>query len=129
MALTNADFIFPVGELQASMFPGQVLTTLIDAWIAQAVTKVAGLSPLVQDTAATHWVYFRAYSAIAKRIGVNPTRESFGGNSGGGVQSTVDWGQNKSTYWEELAQKALDNFNSYVPAEPPKEPGWSFHVF
>jgi len=129
MTLTSADFIYPTGEIQASFFPKETLATLIDAWIDQAETKVASIAAADQDTAAAFWVYYRAYSAIAMRIGANPSRMTFGGNSGGGVESSVDWGQNKSDYWANLAQAALDNFHYYVPAVPPVDetPAFDFY--
>lgn len=129
MALLPASFIHPVGKLQPSMFPGEDLTAIVTVWIADAVTMVASLAPSVQDTAGAFWVYYRAYDAIAQRVGASPSSYSYGGNSGGGVQSTVNWGQNKSDYWAKLAQEALDAFNTYVPAEPPRDKGWSFRVY
>lgn len=129
MALTPADFIHPIGTLQPAMFPGENLTTLVQAWINQGMTKVAHLDVSIQDTVATHWVYYRAYSTIAERIASQPSSHSMGGNSGGGVETTVNWGQNRADYWETKAAKALKDFEYYVPPVPAKDSGWNFKVF
>lgn len=129
VTVTNADFIHPIGELQATMFPKETLTDLLDTWITQATAKVAGVAAAEQDAAVSFWIYYRAYSAIAKRIGASPSSTSFGGNSSGGVESTINWGQNKAEYWEKLAQKALDDFQYYVPLVPPVDKGWTFKVY
>lgn len=129
LGITYADFIYPVGELQPNMFPKENLQAIISTWLAQAETKVASVAAADQDAAAMHWVYYRAYSAIAKRIGASPSRMSFGGNSGGGVESTVDWGQNRADSWSELAQAELDKYHYYVPEVPPADTGASFRVY
>lgn len=125
MALTADDFIYPVGQLQTAHFPGEHLDVLVEAWLTQAIAKVAGLSSDIQDIAASHWVYYRAYDAIANRIAGLPNRTSFGGNSGGGVESTVDWGQNRSDYWAKKAAAELEKFEYYVPPQTPVTPAWS----
>jgi hypothetical protein len=114
LALVAADLIYPKGRLQPVLFPKETLATIVEAWLSEAETKVADVDAADQDAAATHWVYYRAYSAIAERIAASPSRESFGGNSGGGVESTVDWGQNRADYWEKKAADELAEFESIL---------------
>lgn len=129
MTLEAASFIHPLGELQANMFPSETLATLVDAWIADGATKVTGVAASEQDTATSHWVYHRAYATVAKRIAASPSSTSFGGGSGGGVESTINWGQNKADYWEQLAKKELDSFHYYVPEVPPSNSRPLFLVY
>ncbi|MCC6457275.1 MAG: hypothetical protein IT328_20140 [Caldilineaceae bacterium] len=126
MAVTSNDLIYPKGKLQSTMFRGENLATLADAWLDQAATKVVDVAEEDKDAAATHWVYYRAYSTIAERIGVNPSRTSFGGNSGGGVESTEDWGQNRADYWEKKAAAELAEFERLLPPDSPATPSYHF---
>lgn len=123
VTLFAANFIHPEGELQPVMFPKENLGALLDAWISQATSKVAGVAASEQDNAAAAWVYYRAYSTIARRIGASPSSHSSSGT--GGVETTVNWGQNRADYWEELAQQQLDRFEYYVPPAPTASQPWS----
>jgi len=71
MALLASDLIYPVGELTQIMFPGAVLDDLADTWIISAAALTT------DDTAATHWIYWRAYTAVANRLAATPNSEVY----------------------------------------------------
>lgn len=113
VTLTPADLTYPAGQLQEGFFPDDDLQGNLVVWLAEAKDKVADVVLDQQDDAAAAWVYYRAYQAVARRIGAQPSRESYGG-AGGGSNVTRDWGQNKSDYWEGLADEQLALFQGYV---------------
>ena len=99
MALTIDDLVYPNGELQGSMFPDGDVDTVAVIWLAEAVAKTA-------DTVAQkHWVYYRAYTAIANRIASMPTSQSTNQGS-----HSVSWGSDRVTAFR---QAASDNVSEY----------------
>lgn len=95
MAVTNADFIAPTGELTADMFPGDTLSTNIDAWITEAEAKAAS-----NDDAQKAWVYYRAWTGIANRLGTTPAEVDIEGE--GNVRTLkeqIAFAQSRAAYW------------------------------
>lgn len=113
MALIAADLTYPTGKLQESSFPGKDLQANLTVWLPAATAKTAGLAAGVRDIAATHYVYYLAFSAIADRIASQPSAETFSGPQGTNVSR--NWGQNRAEYWLEKAQAEWDAFSIYVP--------------
>lgn len=113
ITLETYHFIHPAGELQKAQFPDEDLeSSLLPDWLAQAANKAAVLAletSAEADEAAEHWVYYRAYGAIARRIGAVPTSDAYFSNQ---VQRT--WGKDRVEYWQSLAREALDSYRAAV---------------
>jgi len=89
--LPATDFIVPNGNLSIDLFPltpaerkaGDValtkLTTHIDAWIAEAVTKTSVVA------AQKAWVYYRAYDVVYVRMTTMPIEAQLDDHS------TIKW--------------------------------------
>jgi hypothetical protein len=95
MAVVNGDFIAPTGELRADMFPGDTLATNITAWLTQAAVKAPD-----NDDAQTAWVYYRAWTDVANRLGTNPAEVDIEGE--GGVRTLkeqIGFAQGRAAYW------------------------------
>lgn len=111
VTLVATDLIYPVGELQQAMFPTQgELAANVGQWLDEAAsnTAVTALSTsAAANTAARHWVLYRAYSAVAQRIALQPSSES---------RSDVDrsWGQGRIDYFSELAASHKASFDGAV---------------
>ncbi len=99
MALTNADFIQPTGQLATSLFPGVDVPTYVDAWIAEAedLTEV--------EERQRAWVYHRAYRTIADRLNADVLSASEGSVSGSRAIEQL-------RYFERLAARYLRAYNS-----------------
>jgi len=111
VTLTVSDFIYPQGELQPAMFPtaGELQANLAQ-WLDEAAGKSAITSLSTADeanTAATHWVLYRAYAAVAQRIALQPSSESRG---------DVDrsWGQGRIDYFSGLSAAHKASFDGLV---------------
>lgn len=128
VTLTNDDFIHPVGRLQTAMFPDGDMAAGLTAWLDEATDLVAAVDADDQDNAAAHWVYYRAYTAIADRLRAMPVSESYGG-SGTNVSKT--WGSGRVAEWEALAAASLVAYRLYVaePAISATVTGARFRVF
>jgi len=95
MAVVSGDFIAPTGELRADMFPGDTLATNIAAWITSAEAKAPD-----NDDAQTAWVYYRAWTSVANRLGTNPAEVDIEGE--GGVKTLkeqIAFAQSRAAYW------------------------------
>lgn len=94
MALTAPDFIYPNGELMDVMFPGDDLELTVGVWLDEATAKTT-----VED-AQMHWVYYRAYTAVANRIAATPSNQSTsqGAHSVTWSGDRVKTMQDKATY-------------------------------
>lgn len=95
MAVVNGDFIAPTGELTADMFPGDTLSTNITAWLAEAVVKAAD-----NDDAQKAWVYYRAWTGVANRLGTTPAEVGIEGE--GNVKTLkeqIAFAQGRAAYW------------------------------
>lgn len=73
MALTLMayEILAPVGELTQIMFPGESLDVLAGALISAA----DGVT--TDNATAKHWIYWRAYTAIANRLAATPNSEVY----------------------------------------------------
>lgn len=69
--LTVDDLVYPAGDLQPAMFPDRTLENNVTVWLAEAATKTDS------DDAARHWVYHRAYAAVAQRLALTPSSETY----------------------------------------------------
>lgn len=123
MALEPADLIEPTGRLQAALFPGGDIVTLVTGWLATANTKLGGISGNLVDAAATAYTYYLAYSHVADRLAAQPNSVSV--DSAAQVQQAI--GQDRIAYFSRLAQKYLDEYQGYLPGvtniEKPRS-GW-----
>lgn len=116
MALQPADLIEPAGRLQAALFPGGDIVTLVTGWLAAAYTKTGGISANLADAAATAYTYYLAYSYVADRLAAQPNSVSV--DSAAQVQQAI--GQDRIAYFSRQAQKYLDEYENYLgtPANP-----------
>lgn len=101
MPLTSADLISPVGELAASLFPGEDLETFVTAWLTDATERTDNLS------AQRAWVYHRAYTHVANRMHAGLASESKGSAS-----ASRDASQFR--YWARKAAAHLSAYRSAV---------------
>lgn len=100
VTLTVADVTYPIGELQASMFPANDLATSAASWLSQNEVTGSG-----DNIAARHWLYYRAYDAIASRLSNSPSVI----NVDGTVTRTISAAQIK--YYTDKAQSNLMEYN------------------
>ena len=93
MALTNADFIQPTGQLATSLFPGVDVPTYVDAWIAEAedLTEV--------EERQRAWVYHRAYRTIADRLNAEVGGGRAGEVSGYRLGNQFQYFTRLAQYW------------------------------
>lgn len=108
ITLSTVNFIEPDGELQEDLFPSG-LEDLLDGWIAVATVKVEAAAGITNQNAAVEaWVYYRAYSHIAQRMGGDAAKASL--SSGSSREFTPDqraYFASRAAYW--LAKyEALD---------------------
>jgi len=99
----------PRGELSQSMFPSCDLNTMLEGWIAQAVTKVEAnpdIAPASQQQAIKAWSYHLAYMYLADMVGAMPSSVSI--NNGADM---VSHGQDRLNYW---LQRALAKQAEYL---------------
>lgn len=119
MALEPADLIEPEGRLQAALFPGEDMLALITGWLARAAAKAALAGNFI-DAATEAYTYHLAYSHVADRLAALPNSVSV--DSAAQVQQSI--GQDRISYFQKLAQKYLDEYESYFPgpanAEKPR---------
>lgn len=111
MPITLADVKSPAGDVDGAVwFPGESsgdVDTRLTGYIADAYTKTD------DDDAAEQWVYYRAATAVADRLG---------GSSGGSrTLNLVDQGSKTETtsasqtdYWERKAAAYLAAFESFA---------------
>lgn len=95
MAVTATDFVAPTGELTADMFPGDTLSTNVAAYLTQAQSKAPS-----NDDAQTAWVYYRAWTAIANRLGTNPAEIDIEGEGSTRLlREQIAFAQSRASYW------------------------------
>ena len=98
--MDETDFISPVGFLTPDLFPGRDLTTLVTAWLADAVSKASAAATLEQlNEAVKSWVYYRAYFDVWQRLSSNPSSLSLDGTS--------------MSMWQEQIASYLNLWKSY----------------
>lgn len=110
VTLTVADLIQPLGELDAAMLPGYDLTTVVTAWLAQAVALVetnVNVTAANQNAAAAAWVYYRAYNLVASTAMTGMTQIRVGP-----VSKTFSESDQRA-WWRQLAASWLAKFNGY----------------
>lgn len=105
MALIADNIKYPEGELQPSMFPSGDIDTNLYTWLTEATTKTSS------EDAQRHWVYYRAYTAIAGRLAVTPSSQS----SFGDVSKSINSGQ--ISHFAKLADQHLSEFNRLTETE------------
>lgn len=110
MALEPADLIEPKGRLQESLFPGEDMLALVTGWLTKAAAK-ATLAGNFIDAATEAYAYYLAYSHVADRLAGQPNSVSV--DSAAQVQQSI--GQDRISYFQKLAQKYLDEYESYFP--------------
>lgn len=116
MALTPPDFISPTGDLEPNYWPegspGGSTTERLDAWITEGYGRVAGLPADQQDAANTHFVYAKAYRALASRFAAVPSSASQAG-----ISHTISQGQ--IAFWEREAARHEALLEGYLEAPAP----------
>jgi len=114
ITLDTADLIYPLGELQNSMFPDGDLEQAVSAWLLIAKSKTT------DDQPALHFVYWRAYDAVANRLAAQFSNENYYGN----VSRSISTGQ--VNYYRDKAEAHMQEYNrltgneSFVKKEPTK---------
>lgn len=116
MSLLATDLIEPTGRLQAALFPDGDIVTKVTAWLAVAYTKLSGVTAGLGDAAAEAYTYHLAYSHVADRLAAEPNSVSV--DSAANVSRAI--GQDRIAYFQGLARKYLDEYESYfaAPANP-----------
>lgn len=98
VTLTIADLQYPIGKLQAALFPDGDIEIALQAWLVEAADLTTS------NAAAAHYVYWRGYSAAADRILAMPSSESTGQGS-------------HSQSWSDGRVKALRDLANYYKSE------------
>jgi hypothetical protein len=118
VTLVAADLIYPAGKLQKAWFSPTVSETLeavVGEWLDLAATEVAALDDDdLEDAAATHYIYWRAYESIALRIAGAPQSEQ----SGGGQGFSRTWKlPDQIDYWQGKADVEKAQFDALIAGE------------
>ena len=81
MAVEAADLLFPTGRLDpALLWPGKstpVVTTYLEAFIADGVTKTADWDAVDQDVGTIAWATYRALDSLLFQLKMMPASVSF----------------------------------------------------
>lgn len=115
MAVTYADILQPIGEIEPELFPHiKVLGDLqarITQYLAEGATKAADLAiPAASvDEATLHWGYYRAYLAVYQRLIATPAEAR---NDG---QGSRKYEGRQAEAFLELANQHKDIFDGLVP--------------
>lgn len=108
--LTPDRFLQPRGRLAPSLFTpedGQAIDARLRTYIevAQSQSVVAGIvDEAARDTAASHYVYFLAYTDIAQSFAEQPDDASLND------QGSESYSEKSVEFFERLAQQYLDLF-------------------
>jgi hypothetical protein len=110
MTVTAEQLIAPQGELEPALFPVGDLQTRVDAYLvdAQAKAVAANVPSGNQDAAVTAWVYHRAYTAVARRLAVEPERAEV--DDQGRTYNVKQAG-----VFQSLADQFKAEFEGYIP--------------
>lgn len=118
VTLTPASLIYPVGKLQRGWFnptTADALETVVVEWLDLASAAVAALDDDdLEDAAARHYVYWRAYESIAQRIAGVPASEQSGGGNGFSRSWKVP---EQIDYWQRLANAEKATFDALLAGE------------
>lgn len=103
MPLTIEQFVQPVGELTASMFPGVTLATYIDVWITDAAAA--------SDDADTQvaYVYVRAYGTLVDRLMLEPQAETRADASARRGDAQLAYWRQKLAAWQARYDRLTSN--------------------
>jgi hypothetical protein len=121
VTLVVADLIQSKGELEPNLFsstdPAGSTTARVTVWLAEAVTKTAGVALADRDAATAAWVYFRAYTSKYRSLLAQPISEDVG-------EATRTYLITQIKAFEELALAALAQYEalSVVEDTPPPPP-------
>lgn len=110
MTVTAEQLIAPQGELEPALFPLGDLATRVDAYLVDALAKTAAASvpSAQQDAAVTAWVYHRAYTAVARRLAVEPERAEVD-------DQARTYNVKQSSTFQSLADQFKAEFEGYIP--------------
>lgn len=113
MALEVETFLAPTGELEPDTWPssssGGDTAARLAVWIGEAQERTASLSSVQQDAAGRHYVYAKAYRAMASRLAAVPSSASQAGISHSISAKQID-------YWNALAQSHEAQLEEYLTA-------------
>jgi len=112
VTITLDDLKYPGGEIQPRMFPDGDIDVVLTIWLLEA----SALTDATDDI-ATHYIYWRAYSAVANRIAATPTSQS----TSTGSHSTT-WGQNRVSDMRNLADYHKNEYDKLVEASTLTQP-------
>ena len=115
VTLVIDDLQQPIGELSTELFPTGNLGELLDGWLTQATNKVdadTGIATADQNTAATAWVYYRAYSYKANMQASTPNQVNFSNQPGVSKTMSVD----QREYFVNLASTKLAEYEGFAAA-------------
>jgi hypothetical protein len=115
VALNPTDLIAPKGDIQPSFFPDGDMIENVTQWLNQARVKAARAGSFF-DSATMAWVYYRAYTFVANRMASEPDQAGVDE-----VSRTISIQRVK--HFQQLAQKAMDEFNGYFDESPASSGG------
>ena len=117
VTITVDDVTQPTGELMASFFPENDMTTLVVGWISQAASKVAaqGIVAPNENDAALAWVYYRAYQHVSLRLESDFASKNI---SSGAGNATIGRTTDQRKFFIDREQYWYSLFNSYNIVSP-----------
>jgi hypothetical protein len=118
MAITSADLLAPLGDIEPSFFPSDdpaALDARLNAYIAdgEAQAAAAQVPEVNTDAAVEAWAYYRAYKAIWLRLSEAPSSLSMIDQ---GSRSRTD--QQREAF-HQLWEQYLTLWNGLTPAPSP----------
>lgn len=102
MALTPFDLTYPQGELTDAMFPDRQLEQNIFQWLGEKTGS---------DDAVRHWVYHRAYQAVANRLATEPSSVAYFSDV------TRSIGADRVKFYQDAADKHLAAYDQLTESE------------
>lgn len=132
--INASSLLAPGGEIEPEFFPEEDLdkvTERLDAYLTEGYAKAAALSAGTdRENAATAWAYYRAYSAIYRRLLAAPSTWSLAD------EGSASYTQKQIESFQSLAAAKLEEFEVWVPVTAPSvasalplSSGSTYHTF
>jgi hypothetical protein len=115
MAVTVQQLVAPRGELEPALFPAGDLMERVSVCILEGYEKAADLTEN-QDAAVAAYVHYRIYTAVARRLAVEPERAEVD-------DLARTYNVKQASTFQALADRFKAEFDSYIPtaaAQPTK---------